>query len=213
MTLKTSNVNWYADKTIAGTFAAPPGNGIIDLYTYRSIANTKYTGTAGLTQTDMYNKAQGSLPSNIWMQKSNITPAFMSNTDVTSTAGYTVEKAPNRNTNIKTGGFSIKYVNLENGAEKEYEGNATTYNHKDTTQLYTPTAKDSNHIFIGWTLDNGGEGAIYKNIPIDLYGDVTMYAVWDVPQASVTKENIISAESNGTFSKEYSQDSSLTMRG
>ncbi|MDE6473689.1 MAG: InlB B-repeat-containing protein, partial [Clostridia bacterium] len=114
---------------------------------------------------------------------------------------------------IKTSGFTIKYVNLENSAEKEYEGNATTYNYKDTTQLYTPTAKDSNHVFVGWTLDKSGEGAIYKNIPIDLYGDVTMYAVWDVPQASVTKESIISAESDGAFSKEYSQGSSLTMRG
>ncbi|MDE6474208.1 MAG: hypothetical protein K2L70_03845, partial [Clostridia bacterium] len=116
----SSNISWFADKEyITGSV-----HNTIDVYSYRSITNTKYTGAAGLTQADMYNKAQSDMPSNIWMQKSNITPAFMSNTDVTSTAGYTVEKAPNRNTSIKTSGFTIKYVNLENSAEKEYEGNA-----------------------------------------------------------------------------------------
>ncbi|MDE6604543.1 MAG: hypothetical protein K2K85_00790, partial [Clostridia bacterium] len=146
-------------------------------------------------------KSDSSFSSSIWTNKSAI-----------GASNYSVSNTPLKNTSIKASGFTIKYANLESGAEKEYVGNATTYNYKDTTQLYTPTAKN-NHVFVGWTLDKTGNGAIYKNIPNDFYGDVTMYAVWDVPQASVTKESIISAESDGAFTKEYSQGSSLTMRG
>ncbi|MDE6870261.1 MAG: hypothetical protein K2J75_05990, partial [Clostridia bacterium] len=204
MTLNTSNLNWFANSAVQNS-------GAVDFYAQKKLANTKYTGASGLTRDDMYAKVQNDMPADIWTQKSNITTSYMTNVDVTSTTGYTIDNSPLRNTSIKTSGFTIEYFNIKNGEKVPYN-NDTTYNYKDASQLYSPTA-EADHIFAGWTLDEMGMGAIYKNVPVDIYGDVQMYAVWDVPQANIVKESIISAESDGSFTKEYSQGSSLTMRG
>lgn len=206
MVLDTENINYFADKTITYTTSQA-----FDFYTYRTISHTKYTGAANLTQSDMYNKAQSDLPETIWKQKGNITTDFMSNTDITSTSGYTVAKSPNRNTDIKTGNFEIKYVNVENDVDIEYSGNKTSYNYGDTTQMYTPSDK-TDHIFLGWTFDKTDSSGSTKNIPQNLYGDVTAYAVWDLPSTSITAESIISGESDGAFVKEYASGSSLLLK-
>ena len=205
MTLDTANLNWYADGSVNYS-------GAVEIYDHCSLADTKYTGGSGLTRDDMYNKAQSDLPEAIWKQRGNITTSYMTNTDVTSTSGYTIENAPNRNTDIKTGDFTIKYYYVDNGEDKEYVDTSTTYNYKDTAQLYEPSAKDSEHIFAGWTLDKSDTYTVVKNMPDGLYGDVIMYAVWDLPSTSITAESIISGESDGAFVKEYVSGSSLLLK-
>ncbi|MDE6276185.1 MAG: InlB B-repeat-containing protein [Clostridia bacterium] len=204
-TAGSSNLNWYADSSYQNT-------GANNFYTQYSLTNKQYTGATNLTRDNMYSKARTDLPANIWTQKSNITTAFMRDVDITSTSGYTIEKAPNRNKSIRTDDFVIKYVNIVNNAEVSYN-NDEIYNYTDTTQMYTPNPSGSNHIFVGWTLDKTGNGKTYKNIPAGLYGDVTMYAVWDVPQGSIEKATIISKETDGAFSIEYSKDCALTLEG
>ncbi|MCX4363838.1 MAG: hypothetical protein OSJ74_10750, partial [Clostridia bacterium] len=151
--LDIDNYNWYAEASASYLFNTT-------LWAPTSIisnANTKlYSGA----ESDFWTAAKNdsSLPAAIWLNKNEI-----------GSSAYTVDNAPNRNTNIKTEDFKIKYVNLENGAEKEYAGSETTYNYKDTTQLYTPDTKE-NHEFVGWTTDKTGNGETYKNIPSDLYG-------------------------------------------
>ncbi|MDE7348793.1 MAG: hypothetical protein K2N53_03945, partial [Clostridia bacterium] len=143
------------------------------------------------------------LPSSIW-----------TNRNVIGASSYFPSNSPIKNNSIVTQ-YTIKYVNLKNnnGVLTEIAlGTDSSYSFKDTTQLYTPN-EASNHKFVGWTTDKSGDREIFKNIPSNLYGNVTLYAVWDVPQASVTKEIIVSAESDGAFTKAYKQGSSLTMKG
>ena len=50
--------------------------------------------------------------------------------------------------------------------------------------LPTPESSDikENHVFLGWTNDKSGSSEPFDNLPSGLFGDVTLYAVWGVPE-------------------------------
>ncbi|MDE5655420.1 MAG: hypothetical protein K2I46_07465, partial [Clostridia bacterium] len=108
MTLDCDNINWFADKTVYFSSC-------FDFFDRRSIANKKYTGATGLTQNDMYENLKSAMPSDIWAQKDVIDTAYMTNTDVTSTSGYTIDNSPVRNYLMAF----IDFRNLNNGGNNE----------------------------------------------------------------------------------------------
>ena len=50
--------------------------------------------------------------------------------------------------------------------------------------LPTPESSDikENHVFLGWTNDKSGSSEPFDTLPSGLFGDVTLYAVWGVPE-------------------------------
>ena len=54
---------------------------------------------------------------------------------------------------------------------------AMTYYYGDTTAL--PDLTRTGYNFLGWSLESDGTGNVLYNIPADLYGDYTLYAVWE----------------------------------
>ena len=69
--------------------------------------------------------------------------------------------------------------------------------------LPTPTAPDSNHRFVGWTTDKSGESAPFTQMPANMYGNVTLYAVWDNPNATADFTLSNSFTNDGTDTLEY----------
>ncbi|MDE7071012.1 MAG: hypothetical protein K2O86_03460, partial [Clostridia bacterium] len=50
---------------------------------------------------------------------------------------------------------------------------------------YLNNKKSANHIFIGWTDDPTGESEPFMELPQGLFGDVTLYAVWTLPDSYI----------------------------
>ncbi|WP_300854316.1 hypothetical protein, partial [uncultured Clostridium sp.] len=128
-----NNVNWFADKTCRTS-----GAQVDDLFAKKGITGTKWDGTGAKTQAAMYDKAVLELPDNIWMNKSVISEEYMTNTDVTSTDGYTIYNSPVRNPLI----IRVSYYdfNVNNGVEKE-------------TLLFSDRGEDSD----GWIKVDSGD--------------------------------------------------------
>jgi uncharacterized repeat protein (TIGR02543 family) len=88
----------------------------------------------------------------------------MGTTKVTITATYTLNQ------------YTISY-NLDGGINDI--GNIATYNIEDNTfTLVAPTREEAT--FIGWYDTSDFSGSVITEIPIGTYGDLTLYAKWDV---------------------------------
>ncbi|MCX4363008.1 MAG: hypothetical protein OSJ74_06475, partial [Clostridia bacterium] len=156
--LDTDNLNWFADNSISIGLTS----GAIDLYSRRAVSSNKYTGATGLTQDDMYAKLQREMPSKIWAQKNVVTTEYITNTDIDSTEGYTIDNSPVRNYLVAT----VTFKNLLSGDKEEDIPSIPTDNYMKDDELpnttnnsnfanYVTTSKP-NHVFKGWTMDKSG---------------------------------------------------------
>ncbi len=179
-TYTANNVNWYAQNPYL--YSPTSGAGAIN-----KIATGQWNGSGSNTRANMWLAAASStspLPNNIWVNKSVINDAYMTNTDITSSTGYTIENSPVRNPLIIT----VSYYNYTtNNGDVQYPINGDTepqiVNFGDT--LYEPTAPDANHKFEGWTLNKNDGSKPIKTVPTTMLGDNKLYAVWSVPSTSV----------------------------
>ena len=177
--VSVSNMNWYAKTPfLTGTSLPSPSQNMV--------TTGQWNGTGSNTRANMWLAAASStspLPNNIWVNKSVINEAYMTNTDVTSSTGYTIENSPVRNPLVIT----VSYYNYTtNNGDVQYPVGGSTdpqvVNAGDT--LFEPTS-DANHKFEGWTLNKNDGSKPIKTVPTTMLGDNKLYAVWSVPSASV----------------------------
>ncbi len=187
--LSANNVNWYADKA-----CWMRGQAVTELFENKGVSTTKYDGTGAKTQAAMYDKAVSEMPDNIWMNKSEISEDYMTNTDVTNTDGYTIYNSPVRNPLI----IRVSYYdfNVNNGVEKETllfsdrgEDGDGLIKVEAGDPLIDLTTESSytikpNHIFKGWTPDKTGATEPIKTVT-GLLGDVKLYACWDIAPSAI----------------------------
>ncbi|MDE6472179.1 MAG: hypothetical protein K2L52_04045, partial [Clostridia bacterium] len=113
--------------------------------------------------------------------------------------------------NLTNGGNSEEKVGLDDGDgyvvgdklpdELTAEGNFLTYlNNK----------ANSNHEFKGWTDDPTGVNEPFTELPSGLFGDVTLYAVWGLPDSYV-KSNIKTSLTADKSIIEYDSVESITL--
>ena len=181
------NINWYAP-TVTSVGTAP-----CNLFANKGVSTNYLSSATG--RSDLYNAAASSiaLSSNIWVNKSVINEAYMTNTDITSTSGYTIENSPVRNPLV----VRVSYYNYTTSGDVQYEvdGSTEPIVAKAGDTLYVPTA--TNRKFLGWTTDKTGKSTPFFNMPNNLLGDNKLYAVWEVDKSSV---NIVAtALSNSDF--------------
>jgi len=125
-----------------------------------------------------------------------------------------IKFSPVRNASIRKS--TIKFVNLKVDASgKETEESVgivdNTYKGGTSVNLVAPTAKP-NHIFEGWTADKSGNGDVFTDLPDELYEeDVTLYAVWGVPDGTVTP--ILGAASSVSGSDLTATDGTVSKAG
>ncbi|MDE7158172.1 MAG: hypothetical protein K2N74_01215, partial [Clostridiales bacterium] len=185
--VKGSNYNWYAQSV---SNIAPSGYQPIHLAVSKGVPNTQYNGTNG-TRADLYEDAKNStfLSSKIWVNKSVIDEAYMTNTDITSTSGYTIENSPVRNPLI----VRVSYYNHKTSGDEAiaFSGVTQPVIKKAGDSLERP-ADTSTRKFIGWTTDAnwtqdkmGTDEAPFTSMPANLIGDNKLYAVWQAKTSSV----------------------------
>ena len=106
-----TNYNWYA--------ANPYCGGEMQLTNKTPTAGaTQWNGTGNSTRTNMWlaMTADASFKNTIWVNKSVINEAYMTNTDVTSTSGYTIESSPVRNP-LKV---TVSYYDYKTSGDEQY---------------------------------------------------------------------------------------------
>ncbi|MDE6474895.1 MAG: InlB B-repeat-containing protein [Clostridia bacterium] len=113
--------------------------------------------------------------------------------------------------NLNNGGNSEEKVGLDDG-EGYVVGDKLPDKTSDVTAFttYLNTKANANHVFLGWTDDKTGNSEPFTELPSGLYGDVTLYAVWGLPDSYV-KANI---KTNFTLDKdkiEYDSVESITL--
>ena len=130
------------------------------------------------------------LKSNIW-DKSKINVA------------YSVADSPVIN-KLKGGEFKVEFLNHKVSGDEVQAVNGSAdfkYNFSQSgLTLPTPIAPDSYHEFVGWTTDKSGKSASFKTLPDNIYGDIKLYAVWNIPSSAITAK--ITAR-NGTVKQEF----------
>ena len=95
---------------------------------------------------------------------SGTVPATMGTTKVTITATYTINQ------------YTISY-NLDGGINDL--DNIATYNIEDSTFTLLEATKDEG-TFVGWYDTSDFSGSVVTEISIGSYGDITLYAKWDM---------------------------------
>ncbi|MDE6472780.1 MAG: hypothetical protein K2L52_07095, partial [Clostridia bacterium] len=75
---------------------------------------------------------------------------------------------------------------------------------------YLNNKKNSNHEFLGWTDDPTGESKPFLELPLNVYGYITLYAVWGLPDSYVTS-NIKTSLSADKNTIEYDSVESITL--
>ncbi len=157
--------------------------------------NNASTKVASVDQLWINAKADSAFISDIWTNKSGIGNAF------------TVENSPLRNTSFDSDDILAKFRHLRNTSsgysETEVGVSDLNCDYADGTVLPTPTALDSNHRFVGWTTDKSGESDPFTSMPANMYGDITLYAVWDNPNATADFTLSNSFTKDGTDTIEY----------
>ncbi|MDE6474487.1 MAG: InlB B-repeat-containing protein, partial [Clostridia bacterium] len=108
-------------------------------------------------------------------------------------------------------GDSEEKVGLDDG-EPYVVGDKLPDETSDVTAFtnYINTKASDNHVFVGWTDDATGNGEPFTELPRGLFGEVTLYAVWSLPDSYV-KANI---KTNLTLDKdkiEYDSVESITL--
>ncbi len=194
-TVSASNVNWYAQNPFAqGSTTSEATTRPLDIFAYRGVATTRWNGSGSYTRENMWAAmvVDATFPAKIWVNKGIINDAYMTNTNIASTAGYTIESSPVRNP-LK---ITVSYYNYKNGGDVAFD---ITRNEPQVVKagesLYEPTAQETgaNRKFLGWTTDKSGQSEPFKAVPASMLGDNKLYAVWELDQKSVK----ITATGNG----------------
>ena len=190
LTVSATNYNWYAKSPYVGGAMGctnkTPASGAM-----------QWNGAGSNTRENMWLNgiSNATFSEKIWMNKAIVNDAYMTNTDVTSTSGYTIENSPVRNP-LKV---TVSYYNYKNGGDVAFD---ITKNEpqvvKAGNSLYTPTADETgaNRKFLGWTTDKSGQSEPFKAVPSNMLGDNKLYAVWELDQKSV---EITATGSGGDF--------------
>ena len=143
---------------------------------------TRWNGTGNSTRTNMWlaMTADASFKNTIWVNKSVINEAYMTNTDVTSTSGYTIENSPVRNP-LKV---TVSYYDYKTSGDEAYSWTETEAEVvKAGETLRTPDAR-TGRVFLGWTTDKTGKSAPFTEVPTGMLGDNKLYAVWGIDSDS-----------------------------
>ena len=67
----------------------------------------------------------------------------------------------------------------------------------DVTKLPTPATIPAGKIFAGWSVSKTSDANVLKNFPANLYGNVTVYPVWDMDGATVTVSAAVAEFTDG----------------
>ena len=156
----------------AGAYHSVSGINIIDVP-----AGNQF-GTRSALQTAAKNAVGGVLPSAIWNAE-----------NITKTT-FTPENSPVRNP-LK---ISVSYYDYINGQDRPYSWTEDGPQEvKGGESLETPEAKTGRK-FMGWTTDKTGASAPFTSVPVGMFGDNKLYAVWE----AVTSSAEISAKLGST---------------
>ncbi|MDE6472544.1 MAG: hypothetical protein K2L52_05910, partial [Clostridia bacterium] len=134
-------------------------------------------------------------------------------------ADYSPDNSPVRNylmafvnfRNLNDAGKNEEKVGLDDG-ELYVAGDKLPDEKSDVSAFttYLNNKANSNHIFKGWTDDPTGESEPFAKLPSGLYGDVTLYAVWGLPDSYVTS-NIKTSLTSDKNLIEYDSVESITL--
>ncbi|MDE6473518.1 MAG: hypothetical protein K2L70_00255, partial [Clostridia bacterium] len=113
--------------------------------------------------------------------------------------------------NLNNGGNSEERVGLEDG-EPYVVGDKLPDKTSDVTAFttYLNTKANANHVFLGWTDDATGNSEPFTELPSGVFGDVTMYAVWGLPDSYVNA-NIKTSITSDKDKIEYDSVESITL--
>ena len=158
--------------------------------------------TNGDTQLWTTAKNSSKLKSKIWKQKANIGSA------------YSIQNSPVIN-KFDTNTFKITYKDAHtDGTDTEID--TGTYNYGSTPGLKSQTNK-TGKTFLGYTFDRTSVANPFKTLPTpasgsNYYGNIDLYAVWDVADADVTKDITVSGgkDESGTIVADYGEVIMLT---
>ncbi|MDE7191630.1 MAG: trichohyalin-plectin-homology domain domain-containing protein, partial [Clostridia bacterium] len=113
--------------------------------------------------------------------------------------------------NLNNGGNSEEKVGLDDG-EGYVVGDKLPDKTSDVTAFttYLNTKASANHVFLGWTDDATGNSEPFTELPSGLYGEVTLYAVWGLPDSYVNA-NIKTGITSDKDKIEYDSVESITL--
>ena len=81
---------------------------------------------------------------------------------------------------------TVTFRNLLSTGEEELGIETDDYRTNDKLPQPTGSYIKANHEFLGWTDDESGKSQPFETFPAGLLGEVTLYAVWGVPDGSVS---------------------------
>ncbi|MDE5655087.1 MAG: hypothetical protein K2I46_05710, partial [Clostridia bacterium] len=191
---KASNVNTVA---VSSTYAKL-------VTSYRGV-NYNLLGTSDILLATAKSNVGTNLLAQIW--------------DESKIGGYTPDESPVRNyllafvsfRNLKNGGDDEESVGLEDYLEY-YSRDKLPDETSDVSAFtsYLNTKANANHVFKGWTNDSTGNSEPFTELPKGLWGYVTLYAVWGLPDSYVTSNIKTSLTSDKTLI-EYDSVESITL--
>ncbi|MDE6758454.1 MAG: InlB B-repeat-containing protein [Clostridia bacterium] len=173
---------------------------------YAGSGSSKWTVSSNLISSTKLNNASTQVSeSQLWTDAKADT-AFKANvwTNKSAIGGtYSVATSPVRNTTFDSQEISVKFKNYKTTGDEDLGIADAKYDYASENLLPTPSAPDNNHKFVCWTLNASGEIDSFTKLPANINGDVTLYAVWDNPNAtaSITLSN--SATGNNADTLEY----------
>ncbi|MCM1306017.1 MAG: InlB B-repeat-containing protein, partial [Firmicutes bacterium] len=179
-----SNINWYCVNPYASSTKIPTDSIEVFIQLGTSSTATKQYSN----RSTMYSAVQTdtNFKDEIWVNKSIIDDAYMTQTNVDLTTGYTIENSPVRSrlpiqvqyrNRTKTGSNVLITGNDNNWFEITSLGQALA--DPDNTG---DNKADSNHVFEGWATDTDGNN-IVTNVD-GMRGSVVLYATWSVKDDS-----------------------------
>ncbi|MCX4363309.1 MAG: InlB B-repeat-containing protein, partial [Clostridia bacterium] len=110
---------------------------------------------------------------------------------------------------------TVTFKNLTGGGSSEEELGLDTEKYSKGTALPAPQGSyvKQNHTFKGWTMDKTGASEPFKDtLPNGIYGEVTFYAVWGLPDDFVASQINTSLSADKTLI-EYDGEESITLTG
>ncbi|MDE7071429.1 MAG: InlB B-repeat-containing protein, partial [Clostridia bacterium] len=132
---------------------------------------------------------------------------------------YTPDNSPVRNylmafinfRNLTNGGNSEEKVGLDDGVGYTV-GDKLPDETSDVSAFttYLNNKKNANHVFKGWTDDPTGESKPFTELPSGYFGNLTLYAVWGLPDSYVNS-NIKTSLSVDKNLIEYDSVASITL--
>ncbi|MDE6606049.1 MAG: hypothetical protein K2K85_08555, partial [Clostridia bacterium] len=113
--------------------------------------------------------------------------------------------------NLNNSGNGEEKVGLDDG-EPYIAGDKLPDNTSDVTAFttYLNTKASANHVFLGWTDDKTGASKPFTSLPSGYFGEITLYAVWGLPDSYVTN-NIKTSITSDKDKIEYDSVESITL--